>query len=48
MQGFDTRPRRRLFTLMESQGMQANQQVIFLSDGADSVRNLQLYLHPNA
>ncbi len=28
--------------------MQANQQVTFLSDGADTVRDLQLYLNPNA
>jgi hypothetical protein len=28
--------------------MQMNQQVTFLSDGADTVRDLQLYLNPNA
>jgi hypothetical protein len=28
--------------------MQANQQVTFLSDGADTVRDLQLYMNPNA
>jgi len=30
------------------EGMQPNQQVTFLSDGADTVRDLQLYLNPNA
>jgi hypothetical protein len=28
--------------------MQENQQVVFLSDGGDSVRNLQAYLHPDS
>jgi len=28
--------------------MQENQQVVFLSDGSDSVRNLQAYLHPDS
>ena len=28
--------------------MQNNQQVVFLSDGGETVRNLQLYLHPYA
>jgi hypothetical protein len=28
--------------------MQPNQQVTFLSDGADTVRDLQLYMNPNA
>ena len=31
---------------MKSQGMQENQQVVFLSDGGESVRNLQEYIHP--
>lgn len=28
--------------------MQENQQVLFLSDGGDTVRNLQAYLHPSS
>ena len=40
--------KRRLFELMKSQGLQANQQVIFLSDGADDVRELPLYLSPES
>lgn len=43
---YDTKPKRRLFELLQSQGMQANQQVTFLSDGGDTVRDLQLYLNP--
>jgi hypothetical protein len=31
---------------MKSQGMQENQQVVFLSDGAENVRRVQEYLHP--
>ena len=30
------------------QGMQENQQVVFLSDGGEDVRNLQVYLNPQA
>jgi hypothetical protein len=45
---YDTKPKRRLLELLKSQGMQENQQVIFLSDGGDTVRKLQLYLNPQA
>ncbi len=48
VQTFDAKPKRRLFELLKSQGMQENQQVTFLSDGGDDVRNLQLYLNPQA
>jgi hypothetical protein len=41
-------PRRRLFELLQSQGMQPNQQVDFLSDGGEDVRNVQLYFNPQA
>ena len=34
VQTYDQKPRRRLWELMKSQGMQENQQVVFLSDGA--------------
>lgn len=45
---YDEKPKRRLFEVLKSQGLQPNQQVTFLSDGADTVRELQLYLNPNA
>ncbi len=48
MQTYDDRPKRRLFELLKSQGMQENQQVVFLSDGGEDVRNLQVYLNPQA
>jgi hypothetical protein len=48
VQGHDQKPKRRLFELLKSQGMQMNQQVTFLSDGGETVRDLQLYLNPQA
>ena len=48
VQTFDTKPRRRVFDLLKSQGMQENQRVIFVSDGGEDVRNLPLYLNPQA
>ena len=42
----DQKPKRRVFELLKSQGMQMNQQVTSLSDGGDTVRDLQLYLKP--
>jgi hypothetical protein len=34
--------------MLLSQGMQMNQQITFVSDGADNVRDLQFYLNPHA
>jgi len=45
---YEDKPKRRLFEVLKSKGVQPNQQVTFLSDGADTVRNLQLYLNANA
>jgi len=44
----EAKPRRRLFDVLTSQGMQMNQQVTFLSDGGDNVRDLQLYMNPQS
>jgi hypothetical protein len=44
VQTYDEKPKRRLFDLLQSQGLQMNQQIEFLSDGSDTVRDLQLYL----
>src|SRR5205823_4959165 len=46
VQTYDEKPRRRLWELMKSQGMQENQQVVFMSDGGENVRRVQEYLHP--
>src|SRR5664280_1584975 len=48
VQTHDTKPKRRLFELLAAQGMQANQEVTFRTDGADDVRDLPLYLNPQA
>jgi hypothetical protein len=44
----DTKSKRRLHEVLTSQGFQLNQQITFLSDGEDAVRNLQLYMSPEA
>jgi len=46
--GYDTKPRRRVFEVLRGQGLQFNQQLTCLSDGGDTVRDLQLYLSPEA
>src|SRR5713226_9403040 len=38
--GYDTKPRRRLFEVLQSQGLQMNQAVMFLTDGGDTIRDL--------
>ncbi len=48
VQTYDRKPKRRLFEVLKSQGMQPNQQVTFLTDGGDDVRELPLYLNPQA
>jgi hypothetical protein len=45
---YDTQPKRRLYEVLKSQGLQMNQQVVFLSDGGDTVRDLQTYLSPES
>jgi hypothetical protein len=44
----DTKPKRRLFEVLRSQGLQMNQRVEFLTDGGDTVRELPLYLCPES
>ena len=45
---FDIKPRRRIYEVLNSQGMQNNQQITFMSDGGDTVRDLQFYLNPES
>lgn len=45
---YDTKPKRRLHEVLKSQGLQMNQQVVFLSDGGDTVREMQNYLSPES
>lgn len=42
------KPKRRVFEVLKAQGLQPNQQVMFLSDGGDTVRELQMYLSPES
>lgn len=48
VQTYDEKPRRRLWELMKSQGLQDNEQVVFMSDGGEDVRRVQTYLHPGS
>src|SRR5260221_10036240 len=42
------KPRRRVFETLKAQGLQMNQDITFLSDGGDSVRDMQFYLRPRS
>lgn len=44
--GYDRKPKRRLFDVLKSQGLQANQDVTFLTDGGDEVRALTEFMTP--
>jgi hypothetical protein len=44
----DTKPKRRLFEVLKSRGLQLNRRVEFLTDGGDTVRELPLYLCPES
>jgi hypothetical protein len=46
VQTYDDKPRQRLWELLKSQGMQENQQIVFMSDGGENVRRVQEHLHP--
>lgn len=49
---YDQKPKRRLYEMLQAQGLQMNQDIIFLSASrghpGDTVRDLQLYLSPQA
>ena len=46
--GYDRKPKRRLFELLKAQGLQANQDVTFLTDGGEEVRSLTELVTPEA
>jgi hypothetical protein len=48
VQTYDTKPKRHLFEVLKAQGMQANQQVTFLTDGGEDIRDLPCYLNAQA
>ncbi|PHM28752.1 ISKra4 family transposase [Xenorhabdus budapestensis] len=41
-------PRKRLLSVLNAQGVQTNQQITFLSDGADNLRMMQIGIYPEA
>jgi hypothetical protein len=47
VQTYDKKPKRRLFDVLAAHGMQANQQVTFLTDGGEDIRELPRYLNPD-
>jgi len=48
VQTLDTQSKRRLHEVLQSQGLQMNQDITFLSDGDDTLRKLQLEMRPKA
>src|SRR5262249_34342147 len=48
VQTLDTQSKRRLYEVLQSQGLQMNQEITFLSDSDDTLRQLQLELSPKA
>ena len=44
--GYDNKPKRRLFDLLKNQGLQANQDVTFLTDGGEEIRALTEFVTP--
>lgn len=48
VQTHDRKPKRRVYETLRAQGMADNQQVTFLSDGGEDIRDLPLYLNPQA
>ena len=48
VQTLDTKSKRRLYEVLQSQELQMNQDITFLSDGDDTLRQLQLEMSPTA
>ncbi len=48
VQTYDTKPKRRLFEVLAAHGMAPNQQVTFLTDGGEDIRDLPRMLNPQA
>ena len=48
VQKLDRKSGQRLLAMLSRQGLLPHQQITFLSDGADNLRDLQLLMHPEA
>ena len=46
VQTLDTQSKQRLYEVLQSQDLQMNQEITFLSDGDDALRKLQLEMSP--
>ncbi len=46
--GYDRKPKRRLFDVLKSQGLQPNQDVTFLTDGGEEIRSLTELVTPES
>lgn len=45
---YDSKPKRRLYEMLKQQGLQNNQDITFLTDGCDDVRELPSYISPRS
>ena len=45
---YDNKPKSRINTMLQKQNFQMNQDIVFLSDGGDTVRDLQQYIAPHS
>ena len=45
---YEKKPKRRLYEMLHNQGLQPNQDITFLTDGGDTVRDLPLFLSPRS
>jgi len=48
VQTLDAKPKQRLYEVLQSQGVQMNHHITFLSDGDDTLRQLQWEMSPKA
>jgi hypothetical protein len=45
---YEEKPKCKLYEMLQKQGLQGNQELIFFSDGGDTVRELPFYLSPSS
>ncbi|RZI45233.1 ISKra4 family transposase [Candidatus Finniella inopinata] len=45
---YETKPKRKLYAMLHNQGLQLNQDITFITDGGDTVRDLPLFLSPRS
>ncbi|MGV8949276.1 MAG: ISKra4 family transposase [Candidatus Paracaedibacter sp.] len=45
---YEKKPKRKLYEMLHNQGLQLNQDITFITDGGDTVRDLPLFLSPRS